>query len=137
MRIHGDLRSGNCLKVKYVADRLGLEYEWRDVDIMRGDTREAAFLALNPQGQVPVLELDDGRHLAQSNAIIQYLAEGTALLPDDAYLRARVNEWLFWEQYSHEPYIAVCRFAMHYLGKNADEREAWRVERGESAFLPR
>jgi glutathione S-transferase len=78
--------------------------------------------------------LDDGRALAQSNAIIRYLARGSELLPDDAYQQAKVDEWLFWEQYSHEPYVAVCRFQMKYLGKGSDEREAWRVARGEAAL---
>jgi glutathione S-transferase len=85
-------------------------------------------------GQVPVIELDDGRTLAQSNAILLYLAEGSGLLPADAFLRAKVHELLFWEQYSHEPYIAVCRFCMLYLGKPSEAREAWRVERGEQAL---
>lgn len=134
MRILGDLASGNCLKVKYTADRLGLDYTWEPVDIMRGESRTDAFLALNPMGQVPVVVLDDGRTLAQSNAILQYLAEGTDLLPGDAYDRAKVAEWLFWEQYSHEPYIAVCRFHMVYRGEPKETREAWRVERGEAAL---
>lgn len=134
MKIHGDIASGNCLKVKVTADYLGLPYEWVAVDVLKGDAKTAELLTLNPMGQVPVIVLDDGRTLAQSNAIIQFLAEGSPLLPDDRYLCAKVNEWLFWEQYSHEPYIAVCRFQMHYLGKSAAEREAWRVERGEAAL---
>ncbi len=134
MRIFGDFASGNCLKVKYAADHLGLEYDWTSVDILKGESRTETFLALNPAGQVPTLLLEDGRALAQSNAILLYLAEGTPLLPDDRYLRAKVNELLFWEQYSHEPYIAVCRFHMHYLGKPREEREDWRVERGERAL---
>ena len=81
-----------------------------------------------------MIVLPDGRTLAQSNAIIGFLAEGSALLPGDPYDLAKVNEWLFWEQYSHEPYVAVCRFAMKYLGKSAEEREPWRVERGEIAL---
>jgi glutathione S-transferase len=89
---------------------------------------------MNPAGQVPVVEFDDGRHLAQSNAIIRYLARGTALLPADPYEQAKVDEWMFWEQYSHEPYIAVCRFQMRYLGRPKDAREPKRVERGEAAL---
>jgi len=134
MRIFGDLRSGNCLKVKYTADFLGLSYDWQAVDILRGESRTPAFLARNPQGQVPVLELDDGRCLAQSNAIIRFLARDSVLLPRDPYAQAKVDEMLFWEQYSHEPYIAVCRFHMLYLGRAAHERDAWRVERGEAAL---
>ncbi len=134
MKIHGDLASGNCLKAKYVADHLGLPYEWVPVDILQGESRTPDFLAINPMGQVPVIELDDGCALAQSNAILLYLAEGSGLLPADAYMRAKVHELLFWEQYSHEPYIAVCRFYMLYLGKPKEAREAWRVERGEQAL---
>lgn len=134
MKIYGDLKSGNCLKVKYTADYLGLLYAWIAIDILEGQSRSQSFLAINPQGQVPALVLDDGRMLAQSNAIIRFLASGSSLLPDDAYGQAKVDEWLFWEQYSHEPYIAVCRFHMTYLNKSKETREAWRVERGEQAL---
>lgn len=134
MLIHGDDASGNCLKIKYTADYLGLAYEWRAFDIMKGEARTAAFLDINPMGQVPAVTLDDGRHLAQSNAIIRYLARGTALMPEDAYLQAKVDELMFWEQYSHEPYVGTCRFQMRYLGKPREERDAWRVERGERAL---
>ena len=134
MRIYGDSNSGNCLKVIYTADYLGLGYEWVNVDIMQGESRTPNFLRINPQGQVPVVELEDGRCLAQSNAIIRYLARGSVLLPEDSYLQAKVDEWLFWEQYSHEPYIAVCRFHMLYQRKSREMREPWRVERGEQAL---
>lgn len=134
MKIYGDRTSGNCLKVQYTADYLGLDYEWIDTDILAGESRTENYLAMNPAGQVPMLVLDDGRPLAQSNAIISYLARGSALLPADDYERAKVNEWLFWEQYSHEPYVAVCRFVMLYQKKPASEREGWRVERGEGAL---
>lgn len=134
MKVYGDLISGNCLKIKYVADHLGLPYEWVPIDIMKGESRTAEYLALNPAGQVPVVKLEDGRCLAQSNAIIGYLAEGSPLLPSDRYLRAKVYELMFWEQYSHEPYVAVCRFVMRYQGKTREQREAWRVERGEAAL---
>ncbi len=134
MRILGDTASGNCLKVKYAADHLGLSYDWTPVDIMTGGSRTPEFLALNPMGQVPVIVLDDGRALGQSNAILQYLADGTDLLPADPFDRAKVAEWLFWEQYSHEPYVAVCRFHMVYKGEPKETREPWRVQRGEAAL---
>jgi glutathione S-transferase len=134
MQIFGDETSGNCLKVRYTADHLGRAYDWVQVSALDGETRRPEFLAINPMGQIPAILLDDGRRLAQSNAIIRYLAAGSAMLPDDAFSAAKVDEWLFWEQYSHEPYIAVCRSQMHYLGKSAAEREAWRVERGEAAL---
>ena len=134
MKIYGDSNSGNCLKVKYTADYLSLGYEWVTVDITRGENRSPEFLRINPQVQVPVLELEDGHYLAQSNAIIRYLAHGSVLLPEDPYLQAKVDEWLFWEQYSHKLYIAVCRFHMLYQGKPREAREPWRVERGEQAL---
>lgn len=134
MKVLGDARSGNCLKIGYTADYLGLPYEWVDIDIMKGESRTGEFLAINPQGQVPAVDLGDGRVLAQSNAIIRYLAAGSDLLPDDPYLQAKIDEWLFWEQYSHEPYVAVCRFQMLFLGKPASEREPWRVQRGDAAL---
>lgn len=134
MKIHGDMHSGNCLKVKYTADRLGLAYEWVAVDVVKGGAKTAQFLALNPQGQVPCVEFADGRVLAQSNAIIRYLARGSPLLPDDAWAQAKIDEWLFWEQYSHEPYVAVCRYHMLYLGKSKESRDPQKVERGDRAL---
>jgi glutathione S-transferase len=134
MIIYGDLGSGNCLKVKYTADYLGLPYRWAAVDITKGESRTPEALRRNPMGQVPAIELDDGRCLAQSNAIIRFLARGSALLPDDGFAQAKIDELLFWEQYSHEPYIAVCRFHMVYLGRPKEAREPARVERGEAAL---
>lgn len=134
MRVYGDLASGNCLKVKYTADHLGLSYDWIPVDLKKGETRTKSFLAKNPYGEVPVVEFDDGRTLAQSNAIIRYLARDSELLPTDSFEQAKVDQWMFWEQYSHEPYVAVARFQMVYLGKKFDEREARVVERGERAL---
>jgi len=135
MKIHGDGNSGNCLKVKWVCDRLALPYRWIAVDTMKGETRTPQFLALNSAGQVPVVEFDDGRTLAQSNAIIRYLARGsTLMMPADAFAAAKIDEWLFWEQYSHEPYIAVCRFHMRYLGKAASELDPDKVKRGYAAL---
>jgi glutathione S-transferase len=119
MRIYGDLGSGNCLKVKYAADVLGLAYEWVPIDIMRGESRTPEFLARNITGQVPVIELADGRCLGQSNAIIRFLARGSALLPDDAFLQAKVDEWLFWEQNAHEFFVAGARFQVVYRGNEA------------------
>jgi glutathione S-transferase len=92
------------------------------------------YLAKFPQGQVPAIELADGRRLAQSNAIIRYLARGSQLLPDDPFRQAKIDEWLFWEQYSHEPYVAVCRYHMFYLGKPKESRDPARVERAEKAL---
>lgn len=134
MRIYGDLNSGNCLKVKWVCDALALPYRWIAVDTLKRETRSPEFLALNPAGQVPVVVLGDGRPLAQSNAIIRYLARDSELVPADPYFAARMDEWLFWEQYSHEPYIAVCRYQMLYLGRPASARDPAKVERGLAAL---
>lgn len=134
MKIFGDLNSGNCLKVKWVCDRLALPYDWIAVDTMKGETRTPQFLAMNGAGQVPVVQLDDGRTLAQSNAIIRYLARDSDLIPADSFLAAKMDEWLFWEQYSHEPYIAVCRFQMVYLRKPAADLDPDKVKRGHAAL---
>ncbi|WP_397423250.1 glutathione S-transferase family protein [Phenylobacterium sp.] len=132
--MYGDRISGNCLKVAWIADFLGLAYDWIEVDIMKGESRTPDFLAMNPAGQVPVVVLDDGRALSQSNAIILHLAEGSALIPVDAYNRARMLEWMFWEQYSHEPYVAVARFQVRYQGKAVADLEPRLVERGRAAL---
>ena len=132
--IYGDPISGNCLKVKWTAERLGIPYEWIDVDVVKGEARSETIRALNPAAQVPTVLLEDGRALAQSNAIILYLAEGSNLIPADAFWRAKMLEWLFWEQYSHEPYVAVRRFQMHYLGKAEVELDPKLLERGEAAL---
>ena len=134
MKIYGDINSGNCLKVKWVCDKLALPYSWVDIDTRKRETRTSSFLKLNSAGQVPAVELDDGRTLAQSNAIIRYLARGSDLIPADAFAEAKMDEWLFWEQYSHEPYIAVCRFHMFYLGKPASDLDPEKVKRGHAAL---
>lgn len=100
MQIFGDSISGNCLKVKWVADFLGLPYTWIETNVLKSESRTEAFLAMNPAGQVPAVILDDGRALAQSNAIILHLAEGTDLIPADPYLRAKMLEWMFWEHHT-------------------------------------
>jgi glutathione S-transferase len=130
MKIYGDTNSGNCLKVKWVCDRLALPYDWVGVDTLKGETRTTEFLKLNGAGQVPTVVLDDGRVLAQSNAIIRYLARDSELIPADAFAAAKMDEWLFWEQYSHEPYVAVCRFQMVYLGKPASDLDPDKIKRG-------
>jgi glutathione S-transferase len=134
MKIYGDTKSGNCLKVKWVCDLLELAYRWIDVDITKGQTRTIEFLKLNGAGQVPVVEFEDGRTLAQSNAIIRYLARDTDMIPAVAWEAAKMDEWMFWEQYSHEPYIAVCRFQMVYLGKSVGDLDTEKVKRGYAAL---
>jgi glutathione S-transferase len=134
MKIYGDSNSGNCLKVKWVSDRLRLPYTWIEIETMKGGSRTPEFLKLNPFGQVPTIQLDDGRPLAQSNAIMRYLARGSDLIPADDYAAAQMDAWLFWEQYSHEPYVAVCRFQMVYLGKPVSALDPNLVKRGNAAL---
>jgi glutathione S-transferase len=130
MKIYGDSISGNCLKVKWVCDHLALPYDWIDIDTRKRETRNPAFLKLNGAGQVPTVEFDDGRTLAESNAIIRYLARGSDLIPADGFAAAKMDEWLFWEQYSHEPYIAVCRAQMVLHGKPASDLDPDKIKRG-------
>ena len=116
LKIYGDILSGNCYKIKLLTSFLSLEHEWIAVNILAGDTKSAEFLAKNPNGKIPLVELDHGEYLSESNAILNYFAEGTDYLPTGKYERAKVLQWQFFEQYSHEPYIAVARFINKYLG---------------------
>jgi glutathione S-transferase len=119
--IYGDSISGNCMKVRFVADRLKIPYRWIEVSVLTAETQNPEFLAINPAGQVPAVVLADGRPLAQSNAIMLHLAEGSSLIPVNAYERALMHQWLFWEQYSHETAIAVRRFQKIYLKRPESE----------------
>ena len=119
LTIYGDVISGNCYKVKLIAVLTGRAFEWRPVDVVKGETRTPDFLAMNPNGKVPLIVLENGETLAESNAILHYLAEGSRYLPTDALARAKVLQWLFFEQYSHEPYIAVARYIIRFLGRPA------------------
>jgi glutathione S-transferase len=107
--------SGNCYKLKLLLDQLERPYRWVETDSVNGATRTPDFLAKNPNGKVPLLELADGRLLSESNAILCYLADGTRFLPEDAWQRAQALQWMFFEQYSHEPYVAVARFVARWL----------------------
>jgi glutathione S-transferase len=129
--VHGDSISGNCQKVRFVCDRLGIPYDWIETSVLKAETRTPAFLRLNPAGQVPVIVLPDGRVLAQSNAIIRHLAEGSDLIPTDRYDRALMDQWLFWEQYSHETVIAVRRFHKTFLKKPEAEIDPALLPKGE------
>ena len=108
--VHGMSTSGNCHKVRLLLEQLGRPYTWIEVDSAHGGTRTPEYLAKNPNGKVPMLERVDGSVLVESNAILSWLAEGSTYLPADAWQRAQALSWLFFEQYSHEPYIAVARF---------------------------
>ena len=132
--LYGSSISGNCLKPKWVAERVGIPVKWIETDAFDGSTRTPEFLALNPAGQVPLAILSDNRKLAQSNAIMLYLAEGSDLIPGDAYDRARMFEWLFWEQYSHEPVVAVRIARLHYLKTPEDQLDPNLLKKGEAAL---
>ncbi len=135
--VHGYSSSGNCHKVRLLLEQLGRAYAWIEVDSSRGQTRTPAFLAKNPNGRVPMIEFDDGRILVESNAIMWYLAEGSALLPADPWQRAQALSWMFFEQYSHEPYIAVARFIRGWTPLDSPRREAELprcLERGHQAL---
>jgi glutathione S-transferase len=115
--LYGTAISGNCWKPAFMLRQRHLPFRWVEVDILRGGSRTPAYLAMNPNGRVPLLQLPDGRHLAESNAMLLHLGEGSSWLPLDAYARAKVYEWLFFEQYNHEPAIATVRFWVAYLNK--------------------
>ncbi|EOD79496.1 Glutathione S-transferase [Grimontia indica] len=125
MLVYGDMKSGNCLKVKLILSFLDIKHDWQHVDILKGETKTAEFLAVNPNGKIPAVVLDDGRVLSESNAILGYFSEGTSYLPTDNFLKAKVYEWLFFEQYSHEPFIAVARFIQKYQGMPAERLDEY------------
>lgn len=135
-KVYGDYQSGNCYKVKLMLHLLGAKYEWVPIDIMKGETETPEFLSMNPNGKIPVLELEDGTYLWESNAILNFLADGTEFLPTEPRLRTQVLQWQFFEQYSHEPYVAVARFIQRYLGMPADRQDEYEVcqRRGRKAL---
>jgi glutathione S-transferase len=122
MQLFDYLDSGNGYKVRLLLAQLGLAYRWTELDIDAGETREPAFLKRNPNGRIPTLELDDGTNLAESNAILWYLAEGTPFVPGDRLGRAQVLQWMFFEQYSHEPYVATPRFIVKHFSPDHARR---------------
>ena len=120
--LYGMSSSGNCYKLQLACAQLGIEHVWEEIDITRGENLSPEFLALNDRGKVPVLKLDDGRTMAESNAILNYLAQGSPLLPEAPWARAKTLQWMFFEQYSHEPYIAVSRFIHKHLSPDHPRR---------------
>ncbi len=115
MHLFDNLDSGNGYKVRLLLAQLGRRYDWTDLDLDAGATRKPEFLQRNPNGRIPTLELDDGTNLAESGAILWYLAEGSAFVPSDRLGRAQVLQWMFFEQYSHEPYVATPRYIVKHL----------------------
>jgi len=136
LRVYGDIQSGNCYKVKLLLSQLGRPHEWVFTDIRKGETRTPEYLARNPNGRIPLLEYEPGRYLAESNAILYYLAEGTRFFPAERLERAQTLQWLFFEQYSHEPNIATARYYMTFLGEPERYKEeiARRVKPGYAAL---
>ena len=122
--IHGYSPSGNCHKLRLLLEQLGRPYRWVETDSSRGQTRTPEYLALNPNGKVPILVREDGAVLVESNAILHYLAEGSALLPGEPWARAQALSWMFFEQYSHEPCIAVARFICGWTPLDSPRRDA-------------
>ena len=136
LKLYGDPGSGNCYKVQLLLSFLGIPYDMEYIEVMAGETRTEGFLKMNPNGRIPLLRLEDGEYLPESDAILFYLAEGTRFWPEDRLARARVLQWMFFEQYSHEPYIAVLRFWKLYAKKSPADEPQWAArEKGGYAAL--
>jgi glutathione S-transferase len=130
LEIYGDSISGNCYKLKLASAQLDIDHIWHEVDIMKGATRSDEFLAMNPNGKVPLAVLPDGRYLPESNAILSYLADGSDLAGGGRYEHANILRWMFFEQYSHEPFIATARFIIQYLGSPPERQADLDAKRG-------
>jgi glutathione S-transferase len=122
LHLFDNLDSGNGYKVRLLLTQLGVAFDWTNLDIFSGASRTPEFLAKNPNGRIPTLRLSDGNYLAESNAILWYLAEGSAFVPNDRLGRAQVLQWMFFEQYSHEPYVATPRYIMRHLPADSPRR---------------
>jgi len=129
LRLYDFLPSGNGYKIRLLLTQLGMPFERVELNILKGETRTAEFLSKNPNGKIPIIEIEPGKYLAESNAILVYLSEGTEFLPYDRFLRAQVLQWLCFEQYSHEPFIATSRFWISILGKIEEYSEAIKQKR--------
>ncbi|MDH6078646.1 glutathione S-transferase family protein [Chrysosporum ovalisporum FSS-45] len=117
LQLYDFLPSGNSYKIRLLLTQIGMPFQRININILKGESRTPEFLSKNPNGKIPVLEINTGQYLAESNAILVYLSEGTEFLPYDRFLRAQVLQWLFFEQYSHEPFIATSRFWISILGQ--------------------
>ena len=138
LTLYGDCASGNCMKTRFIADALGVDYDWVEINVVGKETQTDEFLAINPAGQVPLARWPNGRILPQSNAIMLYLAEttpgGERFIPSDPFARGQMMSWLFWEQYSHETAIAVRRYHKHLLGKSDDDIDPGLLPKGRRAL---
>ncbi|MCC5644562.1 glutathione S-transferase family protein [Nostoc sp. CHAB 5824] len=129
LRLYDFLPSGNGYKIRLLLTQLGMPFETIELNILKGETRTPEFLSKNPNGKIPIIEIEPGKYLAESNAILVYLSEGTEFLPYDRFLRAQVLQWLCFEQYSHEPFIATSRFWISILGKTEEYSGAIKQKR--------
>lgn len=127
IKVYGDLISGNCYKVKLILELTGTEHDWVPIDILKGESRTPEFLAMNPNGRIPLVDLGGGDYLAESNAALFYFAQATSFWPLDKRAQAEVLQWMFFEQYSHEPFIATSRYWIH-IANEADEKAEWLAE---------
>jgi glutathione S-transferase len=136
MHLYDFLDSGNGYKVRLLLAQLGMKYDWSELDIDKGETRTAAFLKRNPNGRIPTLQLDDGTCLPESNAILWYLAEGSRFVPATQLGRAQVLQWMFFEQYSHEPFVATPRYIVRHFPPDSPRRAELpdRLAKGRAAF---
>jgi glutathione S-transferase len=136
MHLFDYLDSGNGYKVRLLLAQLGMQYQWTELDIDKGETRTPDFLKRNPNGRIPTLQLDDGTCLAESNAILWYLAEGSRFVPATQLGRAQVLQWMFFEQYSHEPFVATPRYIVRHLPADSPRRAELpeRLAKGRAAF---
>ena len=133
-KVYGMSSSGNCYKVRLLLTQLAQPFEWIETSTLKKETRTPEFLKLNPNGKIPLLVTDAGKHLPESNAILWYLADGSLYLPEDRWSRAEVLQWMFWEQYSHEPYIATARYIRKFLKNVDDPTLSQKMERGYQAL---
>ena len=129
VKLYDYLSSGNCYKIRLLLTQLQIPFQRVDIDILKGESRTPEFLSINPNGRVPVLETESSQFLAESNAILFYLSQNTNFFPSDAFEQAQVMQWLFFEQYSHEPYIATSRYWISILGKAEEYRDAIQEKR--------
>lgn len=136
LRLYDFLPSGNGYKIRLLLTQIGMPFERMEINILEGESRSPEFLSKNPNGKIPVLEIGENKYLAESNAILVYLSEGTEFLPYDRFLKTQVLQWLFFEQYSHEPFIATSRYWISILGKAEEYQEALqeKYERGYAAL---
>ena len=128
-QVYGTSYSGNCYKLKLLLTQLQHTFQWHEIDILKGESRTAKFLTMNANGKVPVLQISDDQFIPESNAALFYLAENTPFLSSDPYLKAQTLQWMFFEQYSHEPYIATSRFIVKYLNQREEQADVLQQKR--------